>query len=303
MEYKEIPPPPWRAQAPPWKRWSGSAAQPAKNHRCDSHRSASDAHPVTNRGDSTAELPAHRVSQSAEGGAVEKKLLTSVAYLKLPEYPASLFTEDTVRRAALGVIQQAKEAGADVINIVFDRADDIDFIEKELQAVIQATTQHPGFSYRRVAQLLTLFSPDCGSLEREDVTGFEGDVPVICLTLSGPHETCGNMIIVNAAAPRLLQPSRERRTKSTRKVFHHWVPSDRGLICYWVRWGKGQGLSFGPPLNKKPGLSPCARPQPVRLFAMIKLDPNLAASQGHGVASTNSTNKNSQNANFRSVSN
>ena len=221
-----LPPPPPPRPPPSWKE-QGSAAPPAKNYN-----SGSAARPGTKPVDRSAERPAHRVSQWEKRVAVGKKPLTSVAYLKLPAF--------TETENAVGVVRKAKEAGADVINIVFQRAADIDFMDKELHAEMQATSKHPGYKYRRVRQLLTLFSPDCGNVVGEDTTGFEDGVPVICLTLSGPHENCGPMIIINAAAEQLRQPSRERRTTGTCNVFHPWVPCDRGEVCFWVRWEKVQ---------------------------------------------------------------
>ena len=196
------PPPPLPPPPPAWKE-QGSAARPGTK-------------PV----DRSAERPAHRVSQWEKRVAVGKKLLTSVAYLRLPAFTEKVITQDAARRCVVGVVRKAKEAGADVINIVFQRAADIDFMDKELHAEMQATSKHPGYKYRRVHQLLTLFSPDCGNVVGEDTTGFEDGVPVICLTLSGPHENCGPMIIINAAAEQLRQPSRERRTTGTCNVFH-----------------------------------------------------------------------------------
>ena len=232
-----LPPPPPPRPPPSWKE-QGSAAPPAKNYNSGSaarswHNSGSAARPS----DRSAERPAHRVSQWEKRVAVGKKPLTSVAYLKLPAFTE---TQNAARRCVVGVVRKAKEAGADVINIVFQRAADIDFMDKELHAEMQATSKHPGYKYRRVQQLLTLFSPDCGNVVGEDTTGFEDGVPFICLTLSGPHENCGPMIIINAAAEQLRQPSRERRTTGTCNVFHPWVPCDRGEVCFWVRWEKVQ---------------------------------------------------------------
>lgn len=213
------PPPPLPPPPPAWKE-QGSAAPPAKNYSLDSRSSGSAARPGTKPVHRSAERPVHRVSQSEKRVAVGKKLLTSVAYLKLPAFTEKVITQDAARRCVVGVVRKAKEAGADVINIVFQNAADIDFMDKELQAEMQATSIHPGYKYRRVHQLLTLFSPDCGNVLGEDTTGFEDGVPVICLTLSGPHENCGPMIIINAAAEQLRQPSRERRTTGTCNVFH-----------------------------------------------------------------------------------
>ena len=234
-----LPPPPPPRPPPSWKE-QGSAAPPAKNYSSDNHLFGSAARPGTKPVDRSAERPAHRVSQWEKRVAVGKKPLTSVAYLKLPAFTEKVITQDAARRCVVGVVRKAKEAGADVINIVFQRAADIDFMDKELHAEMQATSKHPGYKYRRVHQLLTLFSPDCGNVVGEDTTGFEDGVPVICLTLSGPHENCGPMIIINAAAEQLRQPSRERRTTGTCNVFHPWVPCDRGEVCFWVRWEKVQ---------------------------------------------------------------
>ena len=240
VQQREAVLPPWREQAPPCKRSLGSAAQPVKNYGSGSRSSGNAAHPITKPGKSSAERPAHRVAQSEKRAAVGKKLLTSVAYLKLPACPEKEFTQDAAQRCAVGMVQKAKEVGADVINIVFEREADIVNMGKELQAEMRPTSNHRGFDFRRVAQLLTLFSPDCGRLEHEDLTGFEDGVPVICLTLSGPHENCGPMIIINAASERLPQPSRKCRTNGNCNVLHCWVPCDRGKFFFWVRWESGQ---------------------------------------------------------------
>ena len=128
-QYEAAPPPPWREPAPPW-----NAAQPAKKHTCGKRPLSSAAQPATKRGDSCAARPGHRASragsiypkcddrasQSEEPGTVIKKLLTSVAYLKLPAFSRKHCAEDAAKRSAIDVVRKAKQAGADIINIVFD---------------------------------------------------------------------------------------------------------------------------------------------------------------------------------------
>ena len=137
------------------------------------------------------------------------------------------------------MVRKAKQAGADIINIVFEREQDMDLMEEDLEAEMQATVKHPGFFHCRLAQLLTLFSADCGEVVQKDLSGSEGGMPVICITLRGPRENPGNMIIINAASAQLAQPVRQRRTGGTCNVFHPWVYSDGRRILFEARRKKG----------------------------------------------------------------
>ena len=190
----------------PWRRSSGSAARPAMKRS-----SGSAARPATHSGDSSAERPAHHASHVGSKrfkcGQLDKKLFTSVAYLSFPELPRKKFKASEARRCVIDVLKQAKAVDADVINIVFQRAADMDLMWDDLQAEMKASDEHPAFSHRRLDQLLTLFSTNCGELVWDDVSAFEDAVPTISLTLRGPSDL-GNMLIINAACPRLPQSAR-----------------------------------------------------------------------------------------------
>ena len=247
-QYQATPPPPWREPAPPC-----NAAQLTKKHTCGKRPLSSAAQPATKRGDSCAARPGHRASragskypkcddrasQSEEPGTVIKKLLTSVAYLKLPAFSRKHCAEDAAQRSAIDVVRKAKQAGADIINIVFEKEQDMDLMEKDLEAEMQATVKHPGFFHCRLAQLLTLFSADCGQVVQKDLSGSEGGKPVICIALNGPRENSGAMIIINAASAQLAQPMRECCTGGPCNVFHPWVYPDRGRIFFGSRRKRG----------------------------------------------------------------
>ena len=247
-QYQATPPPPWREPAPPC-----NAAQLTKKHTCGKRPLSSAAQPATKRGDSCAARPGHRASragskypecddrasQSEEPGTVIKKLLTSVAYLKIPAFSRKHCAEDAAKRSAIDVVRKAKQAGADIINIVFEKEQDMDLMEKDLEAEMQATVKHPGFFHCRLAQLLTLFSADCGQVVQKELSGSEGGMPAICITLNGPRENSGAMIIINAASAQLAQPMRERCTGGPCNVFHPWVYPDRGRIFFGARRKRG----------------------------------------------------------------
>jgi len=162
-----------------------------------------------------------------------------VAYLKLPAFSRKHCAEDAAKRSAIDVVRKAKQAGADIINIVFEKEQDMDLMEKDLEAEMQATVKHPGFFHCRLAQLLTLFSADCGQVVQKDLSGSEGGMPVICITLNGPRENSGDMIIINAASAQLAQPMRERCTGGPCNVFRPWVYSDRRQILFGARRKRG----------------------------------------------------------------
>ena len=247
-QYQATPPPPWREPAPPC-----NAAQLTKKHTCGKRPLSSAAQPATKRGDSCAARPGHRASragskypkcddrasQSEEPGTVIKKLLTSVAYLKLPAFSRKHCAEDAAQCSAIDVVRKAKQAGADIINIVFEKEQDMDLMEKDLEAEMQATVKHPGFFHCRLAQLLTLFSADCGQVVQKELSGSEGGMPAICITLNGPRENSGAMIIINAASAQLAQPMRECCTGGPCNVFHPWVYSDRRRILFGARRKRG----------------------------------------------------------------
>ena len=143
----------------------------------------------------------------------DRTLLTSVAYLYLPEIPDQNSTESEERSCAIEGLQQALEVGADIINMIFQRASDIDLIWVDLCGEMQANAQHPELQCRRLHQMLTIFSPTCCGPtiwddpfdEYEKLTG----VPTMCLTFPAPSGS-GNMVIFNSACPRLSQSARRR---------------------------------------------------------------------------------------------
>ena len=111
---------------------------------------------------------------------------------------------------AIEGLRQALEVGADVINMIFQRASDIDLVWVDLYEEMQANDQHPELQYRRLEQMLTIFSPNCGPLVWEDPLDryeTETGVPTICLIFSSGF---GNMVVFNSACPRLSQSARQR---------------------------------------------------------------------------------------------
>ena len=109
------------------------------------------------------------------------------------------------KRAAMDIISTVKDAGADVINIIFGNGADIDSLWPQLLAQMKATPKtnrrlaQPAFDYRHKGTLMTMFSPKCGSLVHEASPqqlpeSSQCKVPCICLTFRG-H--AGKMTIIN----------------------------------------------------------------------------------------------------------
>ena len=139
-----------------------------------------------------------------------RTLLTSVAYLHLPEIPEKNPQKSEMYPCAIEGLRQALGVGADVINMIFQRASDIDLVWVDLYEEMQANDQHPELQYRRLEQMLTIFSPNCGPVVWEDPLDryeTETGVPTICLTFSSGF---GNMVVFNSACPRLSQSARIR---------------------------------------------------------------------------------------------
>ena len=139
-----------------------------------------------------------------------RTLLTSVAYLHLPEIPEKNPQESEMYPCAIEGLRQALEVGADVINMIFQRASDIDLVWVDLYEEMQANDQHPELQYRRLEQMLTIFSPNCGPVVWEDPLDryeTETGVPTICLIFSSGF---GNMVVFNSACPQLSQSARKR---------------------------------------------------------------------------------------------
>ena len=247
------PPPPWREPA---SAWPGNAARPAAKHTSGNRPPGSAAQPATNCGVSRAERPDHQVSRvgseclkcddrasrSEEEGRAGKKLLTSVAYLRLPASSRKQCTEDAARRCAIDVVRKAKQAGADIINIVFEREQDMDLMEEDLEAEMQATVKHPGFFHCRLAQLLTLFSADCGEVVQKDVSGSKGGMPVICITTrkSGQHDHYQCCLCSARAASETMPHRGYLQRISSMGVFGQASNSFRGASE--ERLGQGTGF-------------------------------------------------------------
>ena len=139
-----------------------------------------------------------------------RALLTSVVYLHLPEIPEKNPQESEMYPCAIEGLRQALEVGADVINMIFQRASDIDLVWVDLYEEMQANDQHPELQYRRLEQMLTIFSPNCGPVVWEDPLDryeTETGVPTICLIFSSGF---GNMVVFNSACPQLSQSARKR---------------------------------------------------------------------------------------------
>ena len=95
--------------------------------------------------------------------------------------------------------------------MVFQRGSDIDLIWDDLKQEMQASDGHPELDYRRLQQMLTIFSPNFGVLLHEDPLDFyefATGVPSICLTFSGPSDS-GNIVVFNVACPRLSMSGRK----------------------------------------------------------------------------------------------
>ena len=104
--------------------------------------------------------------------------------------------------------KQVKERGVDIINMVFERADDLEYLLYDHD--LERTTQEMGFEHHKKDKLLTLRSNRCGRVLRYN-DGVEDSVPAIMLHLDkGPHENLGDMIIVNVASPQLCSFGRHR---------------------------------------------------------------------------------------------
>ena len=239
----QLPPPPPLLFRPPHAGCAdGNAARPAKKRQC--HCSAaqpalssdvgnkrikrelrSSAEQLAHCGDVVNEASEHELrgvaEQPADSGDVDNKrikceqpdrrLLTSVAYLHLPEIPEKNYQKSEGRRCTIEALQQAKAVGADVINMVFQRGSDIDLIWDDLKQEMQASDGHPELDYRRLQQMLTIFSPNFGVLLHEDPLDFyefATGVPNICLTFSGLSDS-GNIVVFNVACPRLSLSERQ----------------------------------------------------------------------------------------------
>ena len=161
---------------------------------------------------SSAERPDHPSSgperKRPKSAQKKDKLLTSVAYISFPLKTYEEHKENKERRCAMEAIREAKQASADVINIAFARAVDINALWDDLKTEMESSVEQPAFSYRRQGPLITLFSENCGALVSEKNIDTEGGhVPSICLTFSGP---AGRMTIIHAHWPPLPTKVRAR---------------------------------------------------------------------------------------------
>ena len=232
-----------------WKHSSsGSAAQPAiqRGRRTAEQASPHASHAGSkarkaDRGRSSAARPAHGASHagskrikpgvaSARADSTaeqfqEDRQLSCVAYVRIPTF-ARLGALRTQRiragRSVLDRIQSVQERGADIINIAFERACDLDSLWQDHD--MKAKTEKMEFLYSKYtaarAGLLTLFSRNCGPpmLEQHGIEDGDG-VPALMLHLEkGPHEHLGDIIIINAACPRDF--SHRHRTSRTEGPWH-----------------------------------------------------------------------------------
>ena len=185
------------------RRHTRSAQQPADSSHAD-HQSIECEQPNTHHLSGAVGNKRIKCEQPA------RTLLTSVAYLHLPEIPEENPQESEMYPCAIEGLRQALGVGADVINMIFQRASDIDLVWVDLYEEMQANDQHPELRHRRLEQMLTIFSPNCGPLVWEDPLDryeTETGVPTICLTFSSGF---GNMVVFNSACPRLSQSARKR---------------------------------------------------------------------------------------------
>ena len=185
------------------RRHTRSARQPADSSHAD-HQSIECEQPNTHHLCGAVGNKRIKCEQPA------RTLLTSVAYIHLPEIPEENPQESEMYPCAIEGLRQALGVGSDVINMIFQRASDIDLVWVDLYEEMQANEQHPELQYRRLEQMLTIFSPNCGPVVWEDPLDryeTETGVPTICLTFSSGF---GNMVIFNSACPRLSQSARKR---------------------------------------------------------------------------------------------
>ena len=139
-----------------------------------------------------------------------------MAYVKIPTFarlrPPSNFHRLAAGKSAICTVKNIKERGGDIINMVFERARDLEDLWQDHD--MEKKTQEMGFLYNKVENLLTLRSTSCGPLlvcENGSLHGW----PAMMLHLEkGPHEHLGDMIIVNAACPRFSQSGRTRMLDS-----------------------------------------------------------------------------------------
>ena len=162
------------------------------------------------RGKSSAAQPASGVSDGAKQFQGDR-CLACVAYVKIPTFArwgAMNTGRITAGRSVVCTIKQVKERGVDIINMVFERADDLEYLWYDHN--METTTQEMGFEHHKNDKLLTLHSTRCGRVLRYN-DGVEDGVPALMLHLEkGPHENLGDMIIVNVASRQLSSFGRNR---------------------------------------------------------------------------------------------
>ena len=155
------------------------------------------------RGQSSAAQPASGVSDGTKQFQGDR-CLACVAYVKIPTFArwgAMKTGPITAGRSVVCTIKQIKVRGVDIINMVFERANDLEYLWYKHDMV--ATTSQMGFEHHKYDKLLTLRSTRCGRvLKYHD--GVEDGTPGLMLHLEkGPHENLGDMIIVNVASRHL----------------------------------------------------------------------------------------------------
>ena len=112
----------------------------------------------------SAEQPAHlssNLENKRQKCAQEEKLQTIVAYIS---FPLKNYNTNAQQRSAMEVIHQAKQTGADVINLAFARPMDINALWDNLETLMKSSAERPAFSYYTHGPLITLFSKNCGKL-------------------------------------------------------------------------------------------------------------------------------------------
>ena len=137
-----------------------------------------------------------------------------MAYVKIPTFARlgpNNFHRLAAGKSAICTVKNIEERGGDIINMVFERARDLEDLWTDHD--MEKKTREMGFLYNKVENLLTL-RRSCGRLlvcENGSLHGW----PAMMLHLEkGPHEHLGDMIIINAACPRFSQSGRTRMLDS-----------------------------------------------------------------------------------------
>ena len=112
----------------------------------------------------SAERPDHFASDpenKRQKRAPEEELLTIVAYIS---FPLKNYNAKAQHRSAMELIRQAKQTGAEVINIAFARSMDIAALWHDLEKQMESSVEQPALSYRAKGPLITRFSENFAEL-------------------------------------------------------------------------------------------------------------------------------------------